>query len=68
MRASCHNCGAPRTSPMIKEYKAIYRDASGQDQELDLLAQDVRGAVSGAAELIPTDATLVRVFANPDWN
>lgn len=53
---------------MIKEYKAIYRDASGQDQELDLLAQDVRRAVSGAAELIPTDATLVRVFANPDWS
>lgn len=53
---------------MIKDYTALYRDSKGDESKLELKAQDVCRAVSGAAELIPTDATLLRVFLNPDWN
>ncbi len=51
----------------MKNYRAVYRTNSGKEERLDLLAKSLSSATLSASELIGTNATLVRVYENPDW-
>ena len=53
--------------PTMKNYRAIYRTNSGKEERLDLLAKSLSSATLSASELIGSNATLVRVYENPDW-
>ena len=53
--------------PNMKNYRAIYRTSSGREERLDLLAKSLSSATLSASELIGSNATLVRVYENPDW-
>ncbi len=53
--------------PTMKNYRAVYRTNSGKEERLDLLAKSLSSATLSASELIGTNATLVRVYENPDW-
>jgi len=48
-------------------YRAVYRDTDLKERDLDMLSRSLTSATLTAAELIPTGATLLRVFHNPDW-
>lgn len=53
--------------PNMKNYRAVYRTNSGKEERLDLLAKSLSSATLSATELIGSNATLVRVYENPDW-
>ena len=53
--------------PTMKNYRAVYRTSSGKEERLDLLAKSLSSATLSASELIGSNATLVRVYENPDW-
>ena len=55
------------TQSPFKLYRAIYRDKDQLERKLDLLARDTAHATSQATYLMALDATLVRVYHNPDW-
>ena len=48
-------------------YRAVYRDTDLKERNLDMLSKSLTSATLTAAELIPTGATLLRVYHNPDW-
>lgn len=48
-------------------YRAVYRDSDLKERNLDMLSRSLTSATLTAAELIPVDATLLRVYHNPDW-
>ena len=56
---------APMTQ--LSLYRAVYRDTDLKERNLDMLSKSLSRATLTAAELIPTGATLLRVFHNPDW-
>ena len=59
---------SPTVNPM-KLFRAIYKGSDGgKEYTLDLLAKSLAHATMSAEELIPREATLVRVFHNPDWS
>jgi len=51
----------------MKLYRAIYRENDQTERKLDLYARSLASATLSAAELIGPQATLVRVYENPDW-
>ena len=53
--------------PDMKNYRAVYRTTSGKEERLDLLAKSLSSATLSASELIGPNATLVRIYENPDW-
>ena len=53
--------------PTMRNYRAIYRTSSGKEDRLDLLAKSLSSATLSATELIGPNATLVRIYENPDW-
>ena len=53
--------------PTMKNYRAVYRTSSGKEERLDLLAKSLSSATLSATELIGSNATLVRIYENPDW-
>ncbi len=57
---------SPKHKPM-KLFRAIYKESSQKELNLDLLARNLTAATLSAAELIPSDAVLVKVFHNPEW-
>lgn len=57
---------SPENAPM-KLYRAIYKEANQKERKLDMYAPSLSSATLSAAELIGSDATLVRVYENPDW-
>ena len=57
---------SPASNPM-KLYRAIYKEADQKERKLDMYAPSLSSATLSAAELIGPQATLVRVYENPDW-
>lgn len=57
---------SPRHKPM-KLFRAIYKERSQKELNFDLLARNLTAATLSAAELIPSDAVLIKVFHNPEW-
>ena len=57
---------SPENQPM-KLYRAVYKEADQKERKLDMYARSLSSATLSAAELIGTQATLVRVYENPDW-
>lgn len=58
------------TTPPLKLYRAVYRYGSGnsiEEGKLDLYARSLSSATLSATEMIATEATLIRVYENPDW-
>lgn len=53
--------------PDMRNYRAVYRDKNSREEHMDLLARSLSSATLSAAELIGPQATLVRVYENPDW-
>jgi len=53
--------------PTMRNYRAVYRTLSGREEYMDLLAKSLSSATLSATELISPNATLVRVYENPDW-
>ena len=53
--------------PTMRNYRAVYRSETSKEQYMDLLARSLSAATLSAAELIGPNATLVRVYENPDW-
>ena len=53
--------------PTMRNYRAVYRTNSGKEDRLDLLAKSLSSATLSATELIGPNATLVRIYENPDW-
>ena len=53
--------------PDMRNYRAVYRTSSGKEDRLDLLAKSLSSATLSATELIGPNATLVRIYENPDW-
>ena len=53
--------------PTMRNYRAVYRDKNSKEEHLDLMARSLSSATLSAAELIGPEATLVRVYENPDW-
>ena len=51
----------------MKNYRAVYRTASSKEEYMDLLARSLSSATLSASELIGPNATLVRVYENPQW-
>jgi len=51
----------------MKQFKAVYRGQCGKEFEVDLLANSLSSATMTAAELIPKEGTLLRVYYNPQW-
>lgn len=54
-------------SNLMKLYRAVYREGDQKERKLDLYAASLASATLSAAELIDREATLVRVYENPDW-
>ena len=54
-------------NPTMRSYRAIYRTSCGKEEYMDLLAKSLSSATLAATELINSNATLVRVYENPDW-
>ena len=57
---------SPESKPM-KLYRAVYKEADQKERKLDMYASSLSSATLSAAELIGPQATLVRVYENPDW-
>ena len=57
---------SPENKPM-KLYRAVYKEADQKERKLDMYASSLSSATLSAAELIGSQATLVRVYENPDW-
>ena len=57
---------SPADFPM-KLYRAVYKESNEKESNLDLFAKDLATATLSASELIPTTATLIHIFHNPDW-
>ena len=57
---------SPSYEPM-KLFRAVYKEQSQKELNFDLLARDLTSATLSAAELIPSDAVLIKVFHNPEW-
>ena len=57
---------SPRHKPM-KLFRAVYKESNEKELNLDLFAKDLATATLSASELIPTTATLIHIFHNPDW-
>lgn len=57
---------SPENTPM-KLYRAVYKEADQTERKLDLYASSLSSATLSAAELVGAQATLVRVYENPDW-
>ncbi len=58
------------TTPPLKLYRAVYRygsENSIEEGKLDLYATSLSSATLSATELIAAEATLIRVYENPDW-
>ena len=53
--------------PTMRNYRAVYRTTSGKEEYMDLLAKSLSSATLSATELIGVNATLVRIYENPDW-
>ena len=53
--------------PAMKNYRAVYRTEAGKEDYMDLLAKSLSSATLSATELVGPNATLVRVYENPDW-
>ena len=53
--------------PTMRNFRAVYRTNSGKEDRLDLLAKSLSSATLSATELIGPNATLVRIYENPDW-
>lgn len=51
----------------MRNFRAVYRTNSGKEDRLDLLAKSLSSATLSATELIGPNATLVRIYENPDW-
>jgi hypothetical protein len=51
----------------MKLFRAIYKERNQKELNLDLLARNLTSATLSAAELIPSDAVLIKVFHNPEW-
>ena len=57
---------SPESKPM-KLYRAVYKEGDQKERKLDMYAASLSSATLSAAELIGPQATLVRVYENPDW-
>ena len=57
---------SPESKPM-KLYRAVYKEVDQKERKLDMYAASLSSATLSAAELIGPQATLVRVYENPDW-
>jgi len=57
---------SPEATPM-KLYRAIYKESNLTERKLDLYARSLSSATLSAIELVGPNATLVRVYENPDW-
>lgn len=57
---------SPEGAPM-QLYCAVYRDEDLKEYKLNMYARSLSSATMSASELIPTEATLLRVYHNPDW-
>ena len=57
---------SPESKPM-KLYRAVYKEVDQKERKLDMYASSLSSATLSAAELIGPQATLVRVYENPDW-
>ena len=53
--------------PTMRNFRAVYRTNSGKEDRLDLLAKSFSSATLSATELIGPNATLIRIYENPDW-
>lgn len=53
--------------PTMRNFRAVYRTNSGKEDRLDLLAKSLSSATLSATELIGPNATLIRIYENPDW-
>ena len=51
----------------MRTYRAVYRTTSGKEEYMDLMARSLSSATLSATELIGPNATLVRIYENPDW-
>ena len=57
---------SPAANPM-RLYRAVYKEADQTERKLDLYARSLTSATLSASELVGPEATLVRVYENPDW-